>query len=64
MLTENVLNAVLRFVVGVKSLFVNHSTLANLLIPILFAVFWSIICTIAVNTDGDYDAPMGLLYMQ
>ena len=64
MLTENILNAFLRLVVGVKVLFIDKRTLGNMLLPVFFAVLWSMIATIACNADGNYNAPPGMLYMQ
>jgi len=63
MLTENILNAFLRLVVGIKVLFVDKRTLGNMLLPVLFAALWSIIATISCNADGNYNAPPGMLYM-
>jgi hypothetical protein len=64
MLTENILNAFLKLAVGIKLLFVDKRTLGNMLLPVFFAVLWSIIATIACNADGNYNAPPGMLYMQ
>ena len=32
--------------------------------PIAFASVWCIICFMACQKDGDYNAPPGMLYMQ
>ena len=43
MLLENILNFVLRLLVGLKLLFNSRETLENLVIPIVFAVMWATI---------------------
>jgi len=64
MLIENVMNFVLRFLVGLKLLFNTRETLENFIIPLVFACFWLVIYVLSMKRDGEYGAPAGLLYMQ
>ena len=64
MLSENVLNFILRFFVGLKILFIEKMSLRNFLVPVIFGAAWAIIIVLAYRKDGEYGAPRGLLYMQ
>jgi hypothetical protein len=70
MLTENILNLIIRFFVGLKFMLISIDEKASIksivymLIPILFASLWTFICCKALKKDGDYGAPPGLMYMQ
>ena len=64
MISENLLNAILRFAVGVKQIYVGVSFVRNMVLPMSLAFVWSIICYFSCQKNGDYNAPPGLLYMQ
>ena len=64
MLSENVLNFILRFFVGLKLLFNEKMSLRNFIVPAIFGFTWAIIVIIAYGKDGEYGAPRGLLFMQ
>ena len=64
MLSENVLNFILRFFVGLKLLFFEKMSLRNFLVPAIFGFVWAIVAYIAYNKNGDYGAPKGLMFMQ
>jgi len=70
MLTENILNLIIRFFVGLKFMLISIDEKASIksivymLIPILFASLWTFICCKALKKDGDYGAPPGQMYMQ
>ena len=64
MLSENVLNCILRFFVGLKLLFFEKMSLKNFLVPAIFGVAWIIIVILAYQKNGEYGAPRGLLYLQ
>lgn len=69
MLAENILNLIIRFFVGLKFMLVNMDektsikSLVYMLIPILFASLWAIVCCAARKKDGEYGAPPGMMYM-
>ena len=63
MISENVMNCILRFAVGLKLLFEEKQSLKNFILPILFGLLWCVICTLACKKNGDYDAPPSLYYM-
>lgn len=64
MLSENILNCILRFFVGIKLLFFEKMTLKNFLVPAIFASIWAVVAILSYQKNGDYGAPRGLLYMQ
>ena len=67
MFTENILNFVLRFIVALKmmvdTLVNDRSRVLYLIVPLLFGIFWTVICYFASKKKGEYDAPPGMLYM-
>ena len=68
MLIENILNFILKFIVGIKmiidTLLNDKSRALNLVVPIIFGIAWAFVLKIAKRKNGDYDAPPGMLYMQ
>ena len=64
MLSENVLNCILRFFVGLKLLFFEKMTLKNFLVPAVFGAIWAIVAVLAYQKQGNYGAHRGMLYMQ
>ncbi len=64
MLSENLLNLILRMFVQVKTMNFERDNLIQCLIPFVLAVCWAIICYVATSKQGDYGAPPGLLWRQ
>ena len=65
MVSANLLNMLLRFFVGIKDdLFIDHRALKNVLVPVIFAMLWIMVCILAYGKKGEYGAPPGMLYMQ
>jgi hypothetical protein len=70
MLCENILNFILRFFVGLKFMLNNVDeknsikSLVYMVIPIIFAITWGIICCKSRKKNGEYGAPAGMMYMQ
>lgn len=60
MLSENTLNGLLKFAVGVKHIFLYKVFLTNLILPAVFLTIWTGILIIACRKDGEYGAPPGL----
>lgn len=63
-MSENALNCLLKFAVGVKHIFLSLSFLTNMILPTLFFALWLGVFAIAYTKNGEYQAPPGLLYMQ
>lgn len=64
MMSENALNCLLKFAVGVKHIFLSLSLLTNLILPSVFFALWIGVFAIAYAKNGEYQAPPGMLYMQ
>lgn len=70
MLSENIFNSILRFIVGLKFMFNNMDekneikNIIYMVIPIIFAIMWFVICCQAHKKNGEYGAPAGMMYMQ
>lgn len=70
MLSENVLNFILRFFVGLKSMLKNFDekseikSLVYMTIPLLFGICWAFVCCKAKKKNGEYGAPPGMMYQQ
>ena len=68
MLSENILNFILRFFVGLKSMLKNFDekseikSIVYMIIPIFFGICWAFICCKALKQDGEYGAPPGMMY--
>ena len=66
--SENILNFILRFVVALKTmvdtLMYDKLRVVYLMVPLLFGIFWVIICYFASAKKGEYGAPPGMMYMQ
>jgi hypothetical protein len=70
MLSENILNFILRFFVGLKSMLKNFDekseikSVIYMIIPIFFGICWALICCKARKKNGEYGAPPGMMYQQ
>jgi hypothetical protein len=64
MMSENALNCLLKFAVGVKHIFLYKSFLTNMILPSLFFFGWAIVLYLSNSKNGEYGAPPGLFYMQ
>ena len=70
MLSENILNFILRFFVGLKSMLKNFDekseikSVVYIVIPIFFAICWAFVNCKARKADGNYGAPPGMMYQQ
>jgi len=68
MLSENILNFILRFFVGLKSMLKNFDekseikSVIYMVIPIFFGTCWAFICCNARKKNGEYGAPPGMMY--
>ena len=68
MLSENILNFILRFFVGLKFMLKNFDgkseikSVVYMVIPIFFGICWAFICCKARKQDGEYGAPPGMMY--
>lgn len=64
MISESILNLVLKVIVGIKELLTTDDpkTVIQLVAPIVFGISWIIICYFSKKKDGEYGAPPGLLY--
>jgi len=70
MFSENVLNFILRFLVGLKSMLNNFDqksevkSLIYMTIPLIFGICWAFVCCKAKKMNGEYGAPPGMMYQQ
>mmetsp|Transcript_24173 Transcript_24173/g.37165 ORF Transcript_24173/g.37165 Transcript_24173/m.37165 type:complete len:144 (-) Transcript_24173:832-1263(-) len=64
MLSENLLNLILRLFVQVKTMDFKRENLISCFVPVVFAICWAVICYLSTKKQGDYGAPPGLLWKQ